>query len=135
VLGLSDISGYKFDVQIVSAPITEGSLSSCPPAEAVTWGKVDPDGYTEHTESLQGDYSMIMPFVVKALLDNRARYARQAAELGEEALYARSPQARGYLRPKAGYRLFEKRGELTGTLLDKLRTNREWLLRTLRYPL
>ena len=135
VLGLSDISGYKFDVQIVSAPITEGSLSSCPPAEAVTWGKVDPDGYTEHTESLQGDYSMIMPFVVKALLDNRARYARQAAELVEEALYARSPQARGYLRPKAGYRLFEKRGELTGTLLDKLRTNREWLLRTLRYPL
>ena len=43
VLGLPDIRGYAFDVQIVSAPVTDGSLSSCPPAEAVTWGKVDPD--------------------------------------------------------------------------------------------
>jgi deoxyhypusine synthase len=41
VLGLPDVKGYTFDVQIVSAPVTDGSLSSCPPAEAVTWGKVD----------------------------------------------------------------------------------------------
>ena len=26
--------GYNFDVQIVTAPVTDGSLSSCPPAEA-----------------------------------------------------------------------------------------------------
>ena len=39
VLGLPDIQGYSYDVQIVSAPITDGSLSSCPPSEAVTWGK------------------------------------------------------------------------------------------------
>ena len=41
VLGLPNVRGYNFDVQIVTAPVTDGSLSSCPPAEAVTWGKVD----------------------------------------------------------------------------------------------
>src|SRR5205807_9862111 len=75
ILGLENVRGYLFDVQIVTAPVTDGSLSSCPPAEAVTWGKVDKDKYLQTTESLQGDYSMLMPFIVKALLDNRARYA------------------------------------------------------------
>ncbi|HYG26902.1 MAG TPA: deoxyhypusine synthase family protein, partial [Caulobacteraceae bacterium] len=32
VLGIPEVRGYSFDVQIVTAPITEGSLSSCPPA-------------------------------------------------------------------------------------------------------
>ena len=45
VLGLPNVRGYNFDVQIVTAPVTDGSLSSCPPAEAVTWGKVDKDTY------------------------------------------------------------------------------------------
>ncbi|MGE0758966.1 MAG: deoxyhypusine synthase family protein, partial [Pirellulaceae bacterium] len=36
VLGLPEIRGYTFDVQFVTAPVTDGSLSSCPPAEAVT---------------------------------------------------------------------------------------------------
>ncbi len=66
----------NFDVQIVTAPVTDGSLSSCPPAEAVTWGKVDKDTYQQTTESMQADYSMVMPFLVKALLDNRKRYER-----------------------------------------------------------
>ena len=74
VLGLPNVRGYQFDVQIVTAPVTDGSLSSCPPAEAVTWGKVDKDTYLQTTESMQADYSMVMPFLVKALLDNRARY-------------------------------------------------------------
>src|SRR6266478_3831123 len=47
VLGLPDVRGYNFDVQIVTAPVTDGSLSSCPPAEAVTWGKVDKDTYQQ----------------------------------------------------------------------------------------
>jgi deoxyhypusine synthase len=135
VLGLPDVSGYTFDVQIVSAPVTEGSLSSCPPAEAVTWGKVDRDTYQQTTESLQGDYSMIMPFVVRALLENRERYARRAAEIGEEALFAESPKAAGYLRPREGYRLFDRRADLVDTLLKRVKDNGDWLLRTLRYPL
>src|SRR5436190_9281944 len=96
ILGLSDVRGYHYDVQIVSAPVTEGSLSSCPPAEAVTWGKVDRDTYQSTTESAQADYSMVMPFLVKALLDNRERYARRAAEIGEEALFKEEPRAAGY---------------------------------------
>jgi deoxyhypusine synthase len=135
VLGLPDVRGYNFDVQIVTAPVTDGSLSSCPPAEAVTWGKVDKDTYLQSTESMQADYSTVVPFVVKALLDNRARYAARAAETGEEALFAEEPKARGYLRSREGYRLFEKRDELNGRLLADVKENREWLCRTLDYSL
>ncbi len=48
-------AGYLFDVQIVTAPVTDGSLSSCPPAEAVTWGKVDKDDLpADHREHAGG---------------------------------------------------------------------------------
>jgi hypothetical protein len=65
---LDNIRGYDYDAQIVSAPVTDGSLSSCEPAEAVSWGKVNPDTYTTQTVSMQGDYSSYMPFVVRALV-------------------------------------------------------------------
>ena len=39
VLGLPNVRGYHFDVQIVTAPVTDGSLSSCPPAEGSDVGK------------------------------------------------------------------------------------------------
>ena len=135
VLGLPDVRGYEFDVQIVTAPVTDGSLSSCPPAEAVTWGKVDKDTYLQSTESMQGDFSMIMPFLVKALLDNRKTYQQRAAEIGEDALFAEEPKAKGYLRPRDGYRLFEKRSELCAKLNDAVRDNKEWLVESLTYPL
>jgi deoxyhypusine synthase len=108
VLGLPSIRGYEFDVQITTAPVTDGSLSSCPPAEAVTWGKVDKDTYQQSTESLFADYSMLMPFVVKALLEKHS---------------AREP-----------YRLFEKRDRLVSNLKDAVRKNGEWLMDSLRYP-
>src|SRR5579864_2223881 len=111
ILGLADVRGYNYDVQIVTAPITDGSLSSCPPAEAVTWGKVDKDTYQQSTESMQSDYSIVMPFLVKALLENRERYARMVEEEGED-VFNRVPQARGYLRSTEGYRLFEQREPL-----------------------
>lgn len=135
ILGLPEVTGYLFDVQIVSAPITEGSLSSCNPGEAVTWGKVDRDEYTRTTESMQGDYSMMMPFIVRALLENRKRYADWAARMGEEELFKKHPKARGYLRPRDGYRLFEQRGALCEKLLGEVKKNKEWLLESLRYPL
>ena len=135
VLGLPNVRGYHFDVQIVTAPVTDGSLSSCPPAEAVTWGKVDKDTYLQTTESMQGDYSMAMPFLVKALFENRARYQEMAKAEGEEALFAREPKARGYLRPREGYRLFSQREQLNERLLKDVRANKEWLLESLAYPL
>ena len=136
VLGIPNASAANYDVQIVTAPVTDGSLSSCPPAEAVTWGKVDKDTYLQATESMQADYSMLMPFLVKALLDNRKSYAEQAAEIGEEKLFEKSPQARGYLRPRAGYRLFDQREE-TGcaALTEDVRANKDWLLRPCNTPL
>jgi deoxyhypusine synthase len=109
VLGLPHVRGYEFDVQIVTAPVTDGSLSSCPPAEAVTWGKVDKDTYQQSTESMQADYSMVMPFLVKALLEKHAR--------------------------RESYRLFEQREQLCSRLLDDLRGNKDWLLRSVDYPL
>src|SRR5436305_2098946 len=127
--------GRIYAAQGVSGPRTEGSRSSCRPAEAVTWGKVDRDTYQSTTESAQADYSMVMPFLVKALLDNRAAYARRAAEIGEEALFQEEPKAAGYLRPREGYRLFEQRDALVGALSRSVRDNGEWLRKTLRYPL
>src|SRR5271154_2716828 len=133
VLGIPNVRGYNFDVQIVTAPVTDGSLSSCPPAEAVTWGKVDKDTYQQATESMQADYSAVMPFIVKALLDNRLEYERRADEIGEAALFEQEPKARGFLRPREGYRLFDQRDELCKRLTEDVRTNRTWLLETLKY--
>lgn len=109
VLGLPNVRGYEFDVQITTAPVTDGSLSSCPPAEAVTWGKVDKETYQQSTESLPGDYSMMMPFIVKALMERHR---------------AREP-----------LRLYEKRARLVENLRGAVRENREWLMGSLRYPL
>jgi deoxyhypusine synthase len=133
VLGIPEVRGYNFDVQIVTAPVTDGSLSSCPPAEAVTWGKVDKDTYQQATESMQADYSTLMPFIVKALLENRARYEQQAKEIGSEALFTKEPQAKGYLRPKEGYRLFSKRAELVTRLDKDVSANRDWLMDSIHY--
>jgi deoxyhypusine synthase len=133
VLGIPEVRGYNFDVQIVTAPVTDGSLSSCPPAEAVTWGKVDKDTYQQATESMQADYSTLMPFIVKALLENRARYEQKAKEIGEEALFAQEPAAKGYLRSKEGYRLFSKRNELVTRLDKDVTANRDWLMDSIHY--
>ena len=135
VLGLPDVRGYQFDVQIVTAPVTDGSLSSCPPAEAVTWGKVDKEVYLQTTESMQADYSTVMPFVVRALLEKRLRYQNMAAQSGLEAVKEGHPDAAGYLRTPDGYRLFEQREALCQKLTDDVRNNREWLVQTLEYPL
>lgn len=116
ILGFEEVSGYLYDIQITSAPVTDGSLSSCPPAEAVTWGKVDKDVYKSTTESLQADYSMVMPLIAKALLDKRARLAALEIELGRETLLSRHPEAAGYLRDQDGYRLLEQRERLLANL-------------------
>jgi deoxyhypusine synthase len=55
--------------------------------------------------------------------------------MGSDALYAQHPKARGYLRARAGYRLFEQREALCEKLLQAVRDNGEWLRGTLAYPL
>jgi len=135
ILGLEEVSGYLYDIQITTAPVTDGSLSSCPPSEAVTWGKVDPTHHRSTCESLSADYSMVMPILTKALLAKRARLARLADELGLDALCERHPEARGYLRQRSGYRLYERRDALTRALFERLAPERERLVGESRYPL
>jgi deoxyhypusine synthase len=84
---------------------------------------------------LQCDYSILIPFLVKALLDNRAYYEAKAKEVGEEHLFEHNPKARGYLRSRAGYRLYEERERLTRKLREAVQLNRNWLMETLDYPL
>ena len=112
MLGLPDVRGYHFDVQIVTAPVTDGSLSSCPPAEAVTWGKVDKDTYQQTTESMQADYSMVMPFLVKALLDNRERYAALAERLGEEELFRQETESARLSASARGLPFIQRAGRI-----------------------
>jgi len=101
--------------------VTDGSLSSCPPGEAVTWGKVDKDHYKQTTESFSCDYSVVMPILTKALLEKRDRLGKLREALGEDALQERHPEAAGYLRDPAGYRLFDRREELLERLRDRVR--------------
>jgi len=123
IFGLEEISGYLYDVQITTAPITDGSLSSCPPAEAVTWGKVDEEHYRSTCESMHADYSVVMPILAKALLAKRARFERWAERMGREALFAKHPEARGYLRDPEGYRLYDRREKLVEKLLAEVKRN------------
>ncbi|HIG87669.1 MAG TPA: hypothetical protein EYQ25_11545 [Planctomycetes bacterium] len=131
ILGFEEVSGYLYDIQITSAPVTDGSLSSCPPAEAVTWGKVDKELYTATTESLQADYSMVMPIIAKALLDKRARLEALQEELGAEELAQRHPEAPGFLRNRDGYRLMDQRAELLEDLQQELKLRSAGLLKEL----
>ena len=135
VFGFEEVDGYLYDIQLTTAPVTDGSLSSCPPSEAVTWGKVDKDHYRKTCESMNVDYSVVMPFLVKALLDKRDRFARWAERMGREALFAEHPEARGYLRDPAGYRLFERREELLEKLRGDVSREAERLAAEGQYPL
>jgi len=111
---LDNIRGYDYDAQIVSSPVTDGSLSSCAPAEAVSWGKVNPETYTTQTVSMQGDYSSYMPFLVRALV-------------GKDLLH----------NPPEPLRLYAKREELKTTLLNKIANDEgtmEKIMETLSLP-
>jgi deoxyhypusine synthase len=135
ILGFEDVAGYLYDIQMTTAPITDGSLSSCPPAEAVTWGKVDKESYARTTESMNVDYSVVMPFLTKALLDKRARFERWAERMGRDALFEKHPEARGYLRDREGYRLFDQRDELVTKLRDAVGERSSQLEQGCDYPL
>ncbi len=108
---LPDIRGYDYDVQIVSSPVTDGSLSSCFPSEAVSWGKVNPETYRRTTESMQADYSMVMPFIVRALVEDPA------------------------LEKRPQLQLYQKREELVANLFAAIEKQRGKLRKTIDFPL
>lgn len=135
ILGFEEVGGYLYDIQITTAPVTDGSLSSCPPAEAVTWGKVDKDEYRATCESMQADYSTIMPILTRALLEKRGRLQRLEEELGPEELRRRHPEAQGYLRPQEGERLYARRSELVAGLEAEVALRAGDLEQSSQYPL
>jgi len=110
---LEDIRGFDYDVQIVTAPVTDGSLSSCLPDEGVTWGKINQKTYRQKTVSVPADYSMVMPLMAKGLLAN--------------------PK----LKRRSQLRLFGQRKKLIRELEKKIQEReREGIYKkTLRYPL
>ena len=69
-------------------------------------GNLDENGYLTATLeeiAMQGDYSMVMPFLMKALLDNRARYERLAKEERRRARVAgKSPRPTASVRESRG---------------------------------
>jgi hypothetical protein len=73
-----------------------------------------------------------VPFILRALLEKRRRFEGIARNIGETALFAEEPLARGYLRPNDGYPLLERREELRERLLAAIHANGSWLKRPLR---
>jgi deoxyhypusine synthase len=109
------VRGYKYDVQITSAPVSDGSLSSCPPAEAVSWGKVDRNTFHDTTVSVYGDYTQLFWPMAYSLFERRRQFEKQVADMPDterEKFLQENDEARGLLRPQGVPRLFEKRREL-----------------------
>ena len=137
IFRVPNIRGYDYDVQIVSAPISDRSLSSAPGEEAHTWGKVSAEALETNVVSINScDYARVMPFVARALLEKRAFFSDLRTKIGDRRLFKNHPEARGYLR-EGGYRLFERRDELMERLIDRIHEPRlaKRLERTWNFPL
>lgn len=96
VLGIAEV-GHDYYLQITDARPDTGGLSGATPAEAVSWGKVDPDK---------------LPEAVVAYMD---------ATLGLPLLTA---YAFSKVKPRAQKRLFERRDEMMDRLRDAYRAAR-----------
>jgi deoxyhypusine synthase len=113
--GKYEVRGYKYDLQITSAPVTDGSLSSCPPSEAVSWGKVDRDTFRDTTTSVYGDYTQIFWPMAYSLFERRRELQAQYEALSEKKrakFLAENQEARGLIRPSGPPRLFLQRQQL-----------------------
>lgn len=100
---------YQIGVQMTTAPVTDGSLSSCWPSEAISWGKLQKDALTV---SVPADYTMLMSVIGHAILKERALYedALKNDFGGDlEKMSQKYPQVKGFLRKPL--RLYGKREE------------------------
>ena len=112
---------YQIGVQFTTAPVTDGSVSSCPPSEAISWGKLQKEALTV---SVPADYTMLMTTIAYAILNERAMYedALKAQYNGDrEKLFTEIPQAKGFLREPQ--RLFSKREQALAFLDEAARQN------------
>ncbi len=122
---------YKICIQFYSGPVTDGSLSTCPPNEAIPWGKVE-----EHalTIAVPVDYTQVMTFIAHALLKERALYQDKLANEyhgDEEQMFREIPQARGFLRKPQ--QLYAKREQAMAELDNAVREHKNELMDTLHF--
>jgi deoxyhypusine synthase len=98
ILGVKEFEGASLGLQISTANVREGSLSSCTFGEAVTWGKY---GSTDESNLVQiwGEYSHIFPLLAAYVLNLceprslRQMYARMQG--GRQALLDAADDASG----------------------------------------
>lgn len=112
---------YNIGVQFTTAPVTDGSLSSCFPSEAISWGKLSKEAMTV---SVPVDYTMVMSTLAYAILRERCLYedALNSNYNGDrEKLFSAVPQAKGFLREPR--RLYTKREQAMEFLDEQLRKN------------
>lgn len=96
IMGI-DERGHDYFVQITDARPDTGGLSGATPAEAVTWGKVDPEQLPD-TVVCYTDSTIAIPIIAAYALANRA--------------------------PRPLKRLYDRREELVKALSDAYRENR-----------
>lgn len=124
---------YQIGVQFTTAPVTDGSLSSCWPSEAISWGKLQKDALTV---SVPTDYTMQMSLIAFAILQERQEFWHKLEEEfsgDKKGLIKKYPEAEGFLREPA--HLFKKR-EQAFSLLDKaLEEHAEELTDSLHFQL
>ena len=98
VLGIDEV-GHDYFLQITDARPDTGGLSGATPAEAVTWGKVDPDKLPD-TVICYTDSSIALPILTAYALANHAPRPLSRLYDQREALYA--DLVREYQQAQAG---------------------------------
>lgn len=123
---------YRIGVQMTTAPVTDGSLSSCWPSEAISWGKLQKDAMTV---SVPGDYTMLMSVIAHAILRERALYEESLRDHyrgDKDKLFAEVPEAAGFLREPR--RLYDKREEAMELLDRAAKKHLPEMRKTLYFP-
>ena len=123
---------YQVGIQMTTAPVTDGSLSSCWPSEAISWGKLQKEALTV---SVPADYTMLMSVIAHAILKERVLYEEELQGKyrgNREKLFKDVPQARGFLREPA--RLFSKREQAMELLDAEAKKHLPEMRETLYFP-
>jgi deoxyhypusine synthase len=124
---------YQIGVQFTTAPVTDGSLTSCWPSEAISWGKLQKEALTV---SVPVDYTMVMSVIAHAILHERARYEDalhgHLYQGDKEKFFKHHPEARGFLREPQ--RLYAKREQAMELLDGEAMKQAPKMLKTLGFP-
>ena len=114
--GKYEVRGYKYDLQITSAPVTDGSLSSCP---ARRGGLVGAKSTARLSAKPRPAFTAITPQLfwplAYALFERRREFTRQYDELSDKKkakMLKENAEARGLLRVDGAPRLFLQRRQL-----------------------